>query len=104
MTVEEFNKGIMDIYDEQNALFSKKRRLKRRFRDELPYKVGDKVSILRGLTHEECWISDMSITDYGKIDLRAFRKNKDGKKSKASRWLGFFSPEEITLISHEEGV
>lgn len=93
MTREEFNKRISLIKNEEAKLSKKLISLRKEFIQELPFKVGDKVSVRN---YGEGWIKFISVNDYCKISLKVCLPKKNGEPSKSYRCLWFLDVTDIT--------
>lgn len=78
MKLEDFYKQMNALKDEERKITSKMFALKRKYVEELPFKVGDKVEI-KG--YGIGWLKEIRVADYGKLQVDYYPPKKNGEKS-----------------------
>lgn len=79
MKYEDYYKQMNALKDEERKITSKMRELKKKYIDELPFKIDDKVEIK---DYGIGWISSIILGGSGNLRIRYHPPKRNGEKSK----------------------
>lgn len=95
MKYEDFYKQMNALKDEERKITSKMCALKKKYIEELPFKVGDKVEI-EG--YGVGWIMSISMSNYGTLRISYYPPKKNGEKSNNYRNAWSVKLEDVKLL------
>ena len=95
MKYEDYYKQMNALKDEKYKITSKMCALKKKYIEELPFKVGDKVEI-KGFGVG--WIMSISMSDYGTLSINYCPPKKNGEKSNKYRNAWSLKLEDVKIL------
>lgn len=95
MKYEDYYKQMNSLKDEERKILSKMCILKKKYIEELPFKVDDKVEI-KG--YGVGWITSISMSDYGTLSINYYPPKKNGEKSNKYRNAWSVKLEDVKLL------
>ena len=95
MKYEDYYKQMNALKDEEYKIISKMCALKKKYIEELPFKVGDKVEI-KG--YGVGWIMSIRMSDYGTLSVNYYPPKKNGEKSLKHRNAWSVKLEDVKLL------
>lgn len=95
MKYEDYFKQMNALKNEEYKIISKMQALKKKYIEELPFKVGDRVELKN---YGIGWIMSISMSDYGTLSINYYPPKKNGEKSNKYRNAWSVKPDDVKLL------